>query len=168
MLSSELGLEEPAGKVDSPHVVAPRRTVLKLELFASRCPPEFSMSISIRPAEYRDADAVLAMAKSFATSFVVEEQAFRESFSQLLASPQANHLVAESARQIVGYLLGFEYRTFYANGPVAWVEELMSSEPYRRQKIGRALMQEFEAWALAKIASWSPLPPDERLHSTIR
>jgi GNAT superfamily N-acetyltransferase len=33
---------------------------------------------------------------------------------------------------------------------VAWVEEIMVSEALRRQGIGQLLMQEFEAWAVAR------------------
>ncbi|HTE86145.1 MAG TPA: GNAT family N-acetyltransferase, partial [Dehalococcoidia bacterium] len=55
-------------------------------------------------------------------------------------------LVAEAGTAI-GYLLGFAHDTFYANGPVAWVEELMVGESWRRQHVGQRLIQEFEAWA---------------------
>jgi GNAT superfamily N-acetyltransferase len=108
------------------------------------------MRTNIRTAQYADAEAVLALAKPFATSFVVDAQAFHRSFSALLASPQAYLAVAETAQQLVGYVLGFEHYTFFANGRVAWVEEITVSEAVRRQGIGRLLMQEFEAWAVAR------------------
>ena len=108
------------------------------------------MPIHIRTAQYLDAEAVLALAKSFATSFVVDDQAFFRAFSELLASPQAHLAVAEADRQLVGYLLGFEHATFFANGRVAWVEEIMVSELFRRRGIGLRLMQRFEAWAVAR------------------
>jgi GNAT superfamily N-acetyltransferase len=47
-------------------------------------------------------------------------------------------------------VLGFDHYTFFANGRVAWVEELMVREPFRRQNIGQCLMQAFEAWAKAR------------------
>jgi GNAT superfamily N-acetyltransferase len=47
----------------------------------------------------------------------------------------------------VGYLLGFDHPTFYANGRVAWVEELMVGEAWRRQRVGASLMRAFEDWA---------------------
>lgn len=108
------------------------------------------MATSIRPAQSTDTEAVLALAKPFATSFVVDEQAFRHAFSALLAAPQAHLAVAETAQQLVGYVLGFEHYTFFANGRVAWVEEIMVREPFRRQGIGQLLMQEFETWAGAR------------------
>jgi GNAT superfamily N-acetyltransferase len=108
------------------------------------------MVTHIRLAHHADAAAVLALARPFATSFVVEEQAFHQAFAALLASPQAYLAVAETAQQLVGYVLGFEHYTFFANGRVAWVEEITVSEALRRRGIGQLLMQEFEAWAMAR------------------
>ena len=108
------------------------------------------MVTHIRLAHHADAAAVLALARPFATSFVVEEQAFHHAFAALLASPQAYLAVAETAQQLVGYVLGFEHYTFFANGRVAWVEEITVSEALRRRGIGQLLMQEFEAWAVAR------------------
>jgi GNAT superfamily N-acetyltransferase len=108
------------------------------------------MGTHIRLAQPADAAAVLELARPFATSFVVEEQAFHQAFAALLASPQAHLAVAETAQQLVGYVLGFEHYTFFANGRVAWVEEITVSEALRRRGIGQLLMQEFEAWAIAR------------------
>jgi hypothetical protein len=38
---------------------------------------------------------------------------------------------------VIGYLLGFVHATSYANGPVAWVEEITVSEVYRQQGVIR-------------------------------
>jgi GNAT superfamily N-acetyltransferase len=100
--------------------------------------------------QHTDAAAVLALAKPFATSFTVDEQAFHRSFAALLASPQAHLAVAETEQRLVGYVLGFDHYTFFANGRVAWVEEITVSEALRRRGIGQLLMQEFEAWAVAR------------------
>jgi GNAT superfamily N-acetyltransferase len=105
------------------------------------------MTIHVRTAQSLDAEVVLGLARSFATSFVVEDQAFFQVFSELLATPQAHLAVAEVDRQLVGYVLGFEHDTFFANGHVTWVEEIMVSEVFRRQGIGQLLMQAIETWA---------------------
>jgi GNAT superfamily N-acetyltransferase len=105
------------------------------------------MTIHVRTAQSLDAEVVLGLARSFATSFVVEDQAFFQVFSELLATPQAHLAVAEVDRQLVGYVLGFEHDTFFANGRVTWVEEIMVSEVFRRQGIGQLLMQAIETWA---------------------
>ncbi len=102
---------------------------------------------TIRPATQSDVQVVCSLARSFATSFVLDEAAFRRSCMELLASSQAHLLVAEVQGQVRGYLLGFEHATFYANGRVAWVEEVAVDADFRRRGLGKLLMQEFEEWA---------------------
>jgi GNAT superfamily N-acetyltransferase len=106
----------------------------------------------IRVAAPQDTDAVLALATAFATSFAVEPAAFQRAFSTLLTDPHTHLLVAEQDGQVIGYLLGFVHTTFYANGPVAWVEEITVAATARRHGIGRLLMQQFEQWAAARDA----------------
>src|SRR5215208_6252170 len=108
------------------------------------------IAYAMRRAAHQDAEAVLALARDFATSFVVDPTAFGASFSSLLADPHACLLVAEQGEQIVGYLLGFEHATLYANGPVAWVEEITVRTQHRRRGVGRLLMQGIEGWAAAR------------------
>ena len=91
------------------------------------------MPVTIRPAQGADETSVLTLAKAFATSFVVAEGAFHSAYVALLASPESYLAVAEADRQVVGYLLGFDHETFYANGRVAWIEELMGSAIYFRK-----------------------------------
>ena len=40
----------------------------------------------------------------------------------------------------VGYLAASVHPTLYANGRVAWIEELMVAEPARRRGVARALV----------------------------
>jgi GNAT superfamily N-acetyltransferase len=101
----------------------------------------------VRPAQRDDAGAVLALAADFATSFVVEPEPFLTAFTVLLEKSDAYLAVAEEQGVVVGYVLGFIHPTFYANGPVGWVEEIAVRADQRRSGIGRRLMQSFEAWA---------------------
>jgi GNAT superfamily N-acetyltransferase len=43
-----------------------------------------------------------------------------------------------------------DHYTLFANGRVAWVEEIMVRADMRGQGIGRALMEAFEAWARSR------------------
>lgn len=101
----------------------------------------------VRPAQLNDSEALFSLAKTFATSFAVERAAFEASFRALLQSPDAFVGVASDAGRVVGYVLGFDHHTFYANGRVSWVEEIMVSEDYRRRGVGRLLMASLERWA---------------------
>lgn len=46
-----------------------------------------------------------------------------------------------------GYILAFDHVTFFANGRVAWVEEMMVTPGWRRGGVGRKLMETVEQWA---------------------
>ena len=106
--------------------------------------------LTIRPAELSDSEVLFSLARAFATSFTVERSAFELSFAALLRSPDAFVAVASDAERVVGYLLGFDHHTFYANGRVSWVEEIMVAEDLRRRGVGRQLMESFEQWARSR------------------
>jgi GNAT superfamily N-acetyltransferase len=110
------------------------------------------MKVMIRPARPADAATLLPLVQQFVTSFVIEPAVWTGSFHQILQTPHAHLLVAEGDQHLLGYLLGFEHLTFYANGQVAWVEEIMVGAAYRRQGIGGALMGAFETWAAQREA----------------
>jgi GNAT superfamily N-acetyltransferase len=104
-------------------------------------------SIAIRPAIVTDAPAVAGLAEDLAQSFEFDRASFDASYSQLLDDENACLLVAVYDQQLTGYLLGFKHLTFYANGPVAWVEEILVRSEHRQSGTGRALMTRFEDWA---------------------
>ena len=108
------------------------------------------MSRIIRPADINDRDTLFTLVTQFATSFAPKRELFEISFDQLLADESACLPVAGEPGEVVGYCLGFDHYTFYANGRVAWVEEIMVREELRREKIGAALMSAFETWAKSR------------------
>jgi GNAT superfamily N-acetyltransferase len=103
--------------------------------------------VSVRSVTKNDRDAVLELACHLATSFVVEREAFKDSFQEVLQNPDAYLAVAEKSGKIIGYLLGTSQPTFYANGPVGWVQELFVRPEHRRTGTGKLLMTDFERWA---------------------
>ena len=82
----------------------------------------------------------------------MEQAAFEWAFAELLTQPDAFLAVAEADGEVIGYILGFDHLTFFANGRVAWVEEITVAEAFRRQGVGRHLMAAFEAWAAGREA----------------
>jgi GNAT superfamily N-acetyltransferase len=101
----------------------------------------------VRPAEAGDREDVAGLAAELAQSFAFSPERFRASYPSLLADPGARLLLAVSDGETLGYLLGFRHLTFYANGPVAWVEEIIVRSRARGQGAGAALMSAFERWA---------------------
>jgi GNAT superfamily N-acetyltransferase len=106
-------------------------------------------TISIRLADRNDADTVLPLAKAMAHSFVVDDSAFHQSFIAILHATHMQLFVAvdNKTQTVVGYCLTTIHPTFYANGIVAWVEELAVGAAHQRQGIGAALMNEVEHFA---------------------
>jgi GNAT superfamily N-acetyltransferase len=103
----------------------------------------------VRRARADDADDVARLAAELAMSFEFSAGRFREHYPSLLADDDACLLLAVSGSISVGYLLGFRHLTFYANGPVGWVEEIVVRDQERGGGVGRLLMGAFEQWAAA-------------------
>ena len=104
----------------------------------------------IRRAESRDSDQIWPLVQDFAFSYEPAPAPFERSLTELLHRPDTLLLVAErDGTRIVGYLLASYHWTFLANGPVAWIEEVMVSESARRQGVGSSLMSGAEVWAEA-------------------
>jgi GNAT superfamily N-acetyltransferase len=103
--------------------------------------------ILVRPARAADAAAVAGLAEELAMSFAFQREEFERSFPALVADERACLLVAAEGDGCAGYLLGFRHLTFFANGPVGWVEEVVVHAGQRVQGTGRALMAAFERWA---------------------
>lgn len=110
----------------------------------------------VATASAGDREGIWPLARDFATTFALQRSAFDHSYNMMLADPHALLLVAR-APQVVGYLLAYRHMTFLANGPVAWVEELMVAPSARRDGVGRALMATAEHWAQASGAAYVAL-----------
>ncbi len=106
--------------------------------------------MQIRPAQPGDRDEVFILARDFATSFAVERDSFDTSFQNILDDPHALLLVAEDNGDVIGYCLGLDHDTLFANGPVAWVEEITVRASLRQSGVGRQLMTAFEDWARSR------------------
>jgi GNAT superfamily N-acetyltransferase len=95
----------------------------------------------IRPATLADAGGVFAQLSQFAVSYRPNRTAFDKHLPQLIASEDADLLVASRRGEVVGYLLASRLLTLYANGLVTEIQELMVDPRYRGQGIGRSLIE---------------------------
>jgi GNAT superfamily N-acetyltransferase len=105
--------------------------------------------VIVRRATAADRDELYPLVREFATSFVPSQRGFLTGFSRLSSDPNAIVLIAvqEGSDGLTGYLLGFRHQTFFADGPVGWVEEVYTRSDKRRSGVASALMREFESWA---------------------
>jgi GNAT superfamily N-acetyltransferase len=110
-------------------------------------------SVSVRHATSSDAAAVADLASQLAQSFPFSRMRFDASYAALLNTEDACLLLAVDGDTALGYLLGFEHIAFYANGPVATVEEILVRAEFRGRGIGRTLMGAFERWAVSRNCS---------------
>ena len=104
----------------------------------------------IRRATPADSAAVFDLTREFSTSFHPQVEIFEPSFDFLIKQDDALLLVIDEENQLLGYLLGFDHHTLYANGRVSWVEEIMVRPDRRRCGLGRNLMLQFEQWAATR------------------
>jgi ribosomal protein S18 acetylase RimI-like enzyme len=107
-------------------------------------------SIAVRHATGSDAAAVADLARLLAQSFPFSRKRFDASYAALLNTGDACLLLAVDGDTALGYLLGSVHTTFYANGPVANVAEILVRAEFRGRGIGRTLMDEFERWAVSR------------------
>ena len=106
----------------------------------------------VRKATPADTDALFELAQQLATSFRPQRNAFEQCLRELAADPSAWLAVAERDGIVLGYCLGFDHIAFYANGRVAWVEEIVVRPEWRRSGLGVRLMTAFEDWARSRGA----------------
>lgn len=102
----------------------------------------------IQQAQKEDKPDVFVLAWTMATSYTVERSAFDDSFERILGDPKMVLLVAKLDQEIIGYCLGSIHSTFYANGNVAWLEELYVKHEHQRSRVGHKLVSALERWAI--------------------
>ena len=104
-------------------------------------------AVEVRPAQRATRPALLALAQAFATSFTVDPERFDRSLDDLLLHHDSLLLVAVDGATTIGYIAASVHPTLYANGRVAWIEELMVAEGVRRRGAARSLVTAVEQWA---------------------
>jgi len=103
----------------------------------------------IRRATLDDIDCLYPLAMDLSTSFEVDRCAFSDSFKNMLTDENILLFVAQ-ADDLLGYIMGYVHPAFYANGLIAWVEELYVIPETRNEGVGKALMEYFEAEAQSR------------------
>ena len=102
----------------------------------------------VRKATMQDMERIFELVKDFATSFNPQKELFVQSYKDMLNDKKVFILVVDNGDKIVGYSLGFIHATFFANGNVAWLEEIMVDEKFRRAGVGSELIRAFEKKAI--------------------
>lgn len=107
-------------------------------------------SIIIRSAEPRDVDGMVALLKSLfgiEADFDFDEAQQRAGLRLLLQSGSARVLVAEAAGRVVGMCSVQTVVSTAEGGLSGWVEDVVVAGDCQGRGIGRALLEQLEAWA---------------------
>lgn len=102
---------------------------------------------SIRKAQISDEDVVFSLAVDFPAPTPIDRAMFQDMWRRKLSDSNSYIGVAEVDETVVGYVSGYAHATFYANGPTAWVDEILVREDMRGRGVGRRLMAEFARWS---------------------
>jgi GNAT superfamily N-acetyltransferase len=103
--------------------------------------------MTIRIATALDQAALFDLVRLFPSPSTRTPDSYADALRIKLSDESYATLVAEDEDRLIGYLAGCAHRTFYAGGSIAWVDEIWVEPEYRRQGIGRQLMDAFESWA---------------------
>ncbi|QJD88024.1 GNAT family N-acetyltransferase [Cohnella herbarum] len=103
-----------------------------------------------RNADLEDEEELFVLAENLATSNKLNKTDFSRIFSELLSNNNVDLVIAETESRLVGYAMSFHHSTFYANGLISWVEELIVLEEYRGKRIGKKLMKIIEEKAYGR------------------
>jgi len=121
--------------------------------------------VRFRAAEGRDVPRLVALiGELFAieTAFTVDPARQERGLRALLAAPYARVLVAEGKGQIVG-LCSVQLAVSTAEGALSGlIEDVVVDRAWRGKGIGRALLDEAEAWARGQGAARVQLLADQR------
>jgi GNAT superfamily N-acetyltransferase len=105
-----------------------------------------------RQANAQDIPALCALLKilfSIEADFAVDERKQRNGLELMINAPEERCImVAELQGRVVGMCTAQLLVSTAEGGRAALIEDMVIHEDYRRQGIGRALLQEIESWAL--------------------
>jgi GNAT superfamily N-acetyltransferase len=107
-------------------------------------------NLIIRNAQYSDLDSLFKMRNLFATSFEIDYSNFSKAYENLIKNEEAFLVLIELYTLPIGYIVGFDHYTLFANGRVSWIEEIYITEEHRRKGYASKLVSEFENWGKSR------------------
>jgi GNAT superfamily N-acetyltransferase len=122
-------------------------------------------TVRFRGAELRDVPRLVALiGELFAieTEFTADPARQEKGVRALLASPSAHVLAAEADNEIVGMCTVQLTVSTAEGGPSGLIEDVVVDRAWRGKGVGRALLDEAEAWVRAQGASRVQLLADQR------
>ena len=100
--------------------------------------------INIRNAVRLDVHSIIRLAGQLSESVHIDQQHLIANFETHVVDDRYCLLVATVNENIVGYVSAFFHHAIYANGEVAYVDEIVVDRLHRDSKVGTELMLRFE------------------------
>jgi len=100
--------------------------------------------VNIREATEEDVSSIFQLANQLSETISINEQYLSSNFHSFLDSEKHCLLVATEKEVVIGYLSGYFHKAIYANGQVAYVDEIVVDGLYRDKQVGTQLMAKFE------------------------
>ncbi len=127
---------------------------------------------TIRPATHADLDALvrlLSVLFSIEADFRPDPERQRRGLSRMLEDPERRLvLVAEHEGTVVGMATAQLVISTAEGADSGWVEDVVVDERFRRTGVGRLLLEEAGAWALARGATRLQLLADRENDPALR
>ena len=113
--------------------------------------------VLVRSASRSDASAIAPLLGQL--GYPVDQGAFEHRFDRVATTgvdPAWVAVIEGSEPDVVGFAAGHLFRPFELDGPVAELTAIVVDEGRRGEGVGRALVTEFEEWAIsAGCVRWS-------------
>jgi GNAT superfamily N-acetyltransferase len=103
-----------------------------------------------RTATIEDKESIFQLANQLSDLIQIDENIFTVNFNEIISDKNHFLMIADLEEKVVGYLSGYFHKAIYANGLVAYVDEIVVRDNQRRLKIGTLLMKELEFFAKSK------------------
>ena len=103
--------------------------------------------VKIRSFKRDDLDDLFRLSNQLSDAVKVERNVLEENIVRIAGKEDHVILIAESDRRVVGYLSAYFHWAIYANGQVAYIDEIVVAKERRHRGIGTELLSQFERLA---------------------
>lgn len=95
-------------------------------------------------------NALYDLSNQLSTKVIVDKSILENNIDTFINDGKHQILVAENNTSVVGYLSAYYHTAIYANGKVAYIDEIVVAKQHRGKRIGTQLLQEFERLAKSR------------------
>jgi len=103
------------------------------------------MQFVVRRGTQDDFEGLKSLISQWNMEWEINDESISKAIDCYLSDSSKIFLVAEDENNIVGYITGSINPTFYLNGNISWIEELLVKNSETNSGIGSSLIKDFES-----------------------